>query len=326
MRREPKFWRHEGFMAALLSPAAVLYAAATAHRLHRSGWRAPVPVICCGNAVVGGAGKTTVAIDLIRALAARGIAVHALSRGYGGREHSPLQVDPLRHEARAVGDEALLLAAEAPCWVASDRASGARAAVAAGAEAIVMDDGLQNPSLKQDLPLLVIDGEAGFGNGRVIPAGPLREPVAAAAGRARAAVLIGEDRSAALTRLPPSLPVLRAHLVMDVSGFESARVVAFAGIARPEKFFSGLEAAGIRLAEARGFPDHHRYRQAELAALLHEAKGLALVTTAKDAVRLSLSFRSRVRVIPVRLEWENRAARDALLAGLIPAAQTIDSS
>ena len=146
--------------------------------MSHAGWQAPVPVICCGNATAGGAGKTTVALDIGRRLGNRGIGAHFLMRGYGGRIKTATRVDAAIHDSTAVGDEALLLAAERPTWVAADRGAGAKAAVAAGAQAIVMDDGLQNPTLEKDLSLLVIDGTYGFGNGRVIPAGPLREPVA----------------------------------------------------------------------------------------------------------------------------------------------------
>ena len=214
MIRAPEFWSGDGgggLLPLLLSPFAALYGAATARRVARPGWKAPVPVICCGNATAGGAGKTTVALDLGRRLANRGIAVHFLLRGYGGSLKGPLRVDPAHHDSLAVGDEALLLAAERPAWISADRAAGARAAIAAGAQAIVMDDGLQNPTLEKDVSLLVVDGTYGFGNGRVIPAGPLREPVAEAAARCRAAVLIGEDECNALALLPPRLPVLRAH-------------------------------------------------------------------------------------------------------------------
>ena len=181
--RPPAWWDRGGAIPRLLAPAATLVAAAGARRMSRVGWRAPVPVLCCGNATVGGAGKTTVALDLAARLRARAVAVHVLTRGYGGRARGPLRVDPARHDAALVGDEPLLLAAVAPTWVCADRAAGARAAVTDGAGALLMDDGLQNPTLSKTASLLVIDGAAGFGNGRVLPAGPLREPVAAAAPR-----------------------------------------------------------------------------------------------------------------------------------------------
>ncbi|WP_237217772.1 tetraacyldisaccharide 4'-kinase, partial [Falsiroseomonas oryziterrae] len=198
--RAPGFWTggSGGIAPLLLSPFSAIYAGATARRMSRTGWKAPVPVICCGNATAGGAGKTTVARDLGRRLADRGVAAHFLLRGYGGTLKGPARVDPEAHDSTQVGDEALLLAEVRPTWVSADRGAGGRAAVEAGAQAIVMDDGLQNPTLEKDLSLLVIDGSFGFGNGRVIPAGPLREPVARAASRCRAAVLIGGDECGAL--------------------------------------------------------------------------------------------------------------------------------
>ena len=318
--RAPGFWQTGGLAAALLSPLGAIYAAAAARRLARPGWRAPVPVLCCGNATVGGAGKTTLALDLGARLAARGVEVAFLTRGYGGRVTTPLRVQPGQHGAAEVGDEPLLLAAVAPTWVCADRAAGARAAVAAGARALVMDDGLQNPTLAKDLSLLVIDGAAGFGNGRIIPAGPLREPVAAAAARCRAAVLIGEDATGAVRLLPGGLPVLRADLQPgpDIAALAERRALAFAGIGRPEKFFAMLTASGAVLAGREAFADHHRYTPAELDRLLAAADrlGAVAVTTPKDAARLTPAQRSRVLVVGVRLAWRDEAALAALLADL----------
>jgi tetraacyldisaccharide 4'-kinase len=319
--RAPEFWRHDGLLPRLLAPAAAVYAAATARRLARPGWRAPVPVICCGNATAGGAGKTTLALDLGARLAANRVAF--LTRGHGGRARGVHRVDPARDDAATVGDEALLLARCAPTWVAADRAAGARAAVADGAGVLVMDDGLQNPGLAKGLSFLVVDGGAGFGNGRVIPSGPLREPVAAAAARCSAAVLIGEDRSGALAVLPPALPVLRAELEQqDTAGLAGRRVLAFAGIGIPEKFFAGLRAAGLVLAGTEAFADHHPYASAEIERLLAraEAADAVPVTTPKDAVRLPAGLRARVRVVGVRLVWQDPAALDALLARVLESA------
>ncbi len=244
-----------------------MVAAVTARRIARPGWRAPVPVICCGNVTVGGAGKTTLALDLAARLGARGVAVHVLLRGYGGAVRGVHRVaagDP----ASLVGDEALLLAAVAPTWVGADRAASARAAVAAGAAALLLDDGLQNPSLCKDLALLVVDGGSGFGNGRVLPAGPLREPVAAGAARCQAAVQIGADATGALAHLPAGLAVLHARLEQDVAGLAGQPVVAFAGIARPDKFFDGLVQGGVSVVARRAFADHHPYTARDIQDVL----------------------------------------------------------
>jgi tetraacyldisaccharide 4'-kinase len=317
--RAPGFWSGESASLAplLLSPFSALYAAATARRVARPGWKAPVPVICCGNATAGGAGKTTLALDLGQRLARRGIAVHFLLRGYGGRLKGPLRVDPSVHDSTDVGDEALLLAAERPTWISADRAAGARAAIAAGAQAIVMDDGLQNPTLEKDLSLLVIDGNYGFGNGRIIPAGPLREPIKAAAARCRAAVIIGEDETGALAQLPPRLPVLRADLVPgpEAELLAGQPVFAFCGIANPRKFFATLQQAGMMLAGREAYADHYPFDEGDLRTLLAEADRLRAVpvTTRKDFVRIPPAFRARVTVVTVRLEWEEPAAIEALL-------------
>jgi tetraacyldisaccharide 4'-kinase len=304
----PEFWRHRGWRALALEPAAQAYAVAGALR-HALALpvRAPVPVLCVGNLVAGGAGKTPVTLELARLLAVDGHRPHILTRGYGGALSGPVRVDPKTHDFRAVGDEALLLAAAAPTWVARDRPAGARTAAAAGAGLILMDDGLQNPSLIKDLALMVVDGGYGFGNGRVMPAGPLRESPTRGLGRAQAAVLIGEDTVGIGTDLAQRLPVARARLVPsgDAAPWHGRRVVAFAGIGRPQKFFDSLAALGVELIAGIGFPDHHPYRPGEMVELLREAEqaGAAAVTTTKDWVRLPADLRARVETLPVRLAW-----------------------
>ena len=315
--RAPGFWQSGGWAAWLLAPLSPLTGWLTARRLARPGWRAPVPVLCCGNATVGGAGKTPLALDLVPRLQARGHVVHVLTRGHGGKggRGAPLLV-AAGADAATVGDEPLLLAAVAPTWVGRDRAAAARCAVAAGATCLVMDDGLQNPGLVQDLGLLVIEGGSGFGNGRRLPAGPLRESVARAASRCRAAVLIGEDATGALAALPPGMEVLRATLRQVLPpGLAGRRVFAFAGIGRPEKFRASLAAAGVTVAGFRDFPDHHFYTAREGRAVLAAAAALDAVpvTTAKDAVRLPPALRTRVAVAGMRLEWEDAGAIERLL-------------
>jgi tetraacyldisaccharide 4'-kinase len=305
---------------------AAAVAAVTAYRVARPDWRAPVPVICCGNVTVGGAGKTTLALDLGRRLVARGHAVHFLLRGYGGAARGVTCVDPARHTAAEVGDEALLLAAVTPTWAGADRGATARAAVAAGAQALLMDDGLQNPTLEKTVSLLVIDGGAGFGNGRLLPAGPLREPIARAAARSRAAVMIGVDRTGATAALPSELPILQAMLAPgpDMLAQAGRVVLAFAGIARPAKFFATLEQAGMVLAESRAFDDHHFYSARELAHLRLRAGalGAALVTTWKDFVRIPPADRGGITPLSAGIVWSRESAVDGLLASVVPEPKT----
>ena len=320
--RAPGFWwnppARPGLWARLLAPLGWLWAAATRRRMAASGVRLGVPVICVGNLTAGGTGKTPTVIALVERLKARGVAVQVISRGHGGSLPGPVRVEERRHRAAEVGDEPLLLAAFAPVWVARDRAAAGRAAVADGAAAVVMDDGLQNPSLAKDLTLVVVDAETGFGNGRVIPAGPLREPVAAGLARVDLALAVGPPEARARLRegwpgtgvalLGGSLEPLRTG--MDWQGL---RALAFAGIGRPEKFFATLRRLGAELVAARSFPDHAAFDPRLLARLQAEAKarGAQLVTTEKDAARLPAAFRMRVLVLPVRLELEDWAPVDA---------------
>jgi tetraacyldisaccharide 4'-kinase len=299
---------------ALLAPFEAVTARLTARRLARGGWRAPVPVICCGNATVGGAGKTTLALDLGQRLVARGMRVGFVTRGYRGSLPGVVRVDPARHTAAEVGDEPLLLAEVAPTWRGADREQALRAAVAAGMQAIVADDGLQNPAFAHAARLLVVDGESGFGNLHLLPAGPLRERVADAASRCVAAVLIGE-RAVGAAALPHALPVLRARLVADAAARALAgrRVVAFAGLARPDKFFAMLRDLGAELVATRSFGDHHAFATVELEALSAMAGDAVLATTPKDAARLPPDWRARVHVAGVGLAWEDAAALTALL-------------
>lgn len=314
----PTFWHkpEKVLLPALLSPFAMVTASVSARRVKRQGWRAPVPVICCGNVTVGGAGKTTLAIDLGQRLMARGWKPHFILRGFGGSTRGTWRVMP-EDSAAAVGDESLLLVKYAPTWIGIDRASSAQQAVAAGANVLILDDGLQNPTLMKDLSFLVVDGGAGFGNGRLLPAGPLREPIASGANRCQAAVLIGEDTTDALHALPAQLPVLRTRLIAGRGGAElnGRHVVAFAGIGRPDKFFATLGAAGAILVERISLPDHQPFHPRLFRRVINRARSLnALpVTTAKDAARLTVEQRAAVHVVDVTLAWYDPRAIEALL-------------
>lgn len=324
--RAPAFWSRPpaapGLTARLLAPAAAGWSLATARRVARDPKVRPgVPVICVGNLTAGGTGKTPVVSALLEHFAARGVAAHAVSRGYGGSLGGPVRVDPRNHTADQVGDEPLLLAGFGPAWVARDRAAGARAAEAGGAQVIVLDDGFQNPDVAKDLSLLVVDAETGFGNGRVIPAGPLREPVAAGLKRADLVLLMGPPEARA--RVLEQWPALRARPVAGGSlqplptgmPWEGLRCLAFAGIGRPGKFFATLRRTGADVVETRSFPDHAAYSRAIVERLLREAAALNAqpVTTEKDAVRLPPDLRPKFLTLPVRLALAERDALDAAL-------------
>lgn len=318
--RAPEFWARGGLASLLLLPAAGTWAAVGAlRRLLTRPERPPVRVVCIGNLVAGGGGKTPLVLAVCRRLVALGRTPHVLSRGHGGRLKGPLRVDPGRHTARDVGDEPLMLAAHGPVWIGADRAASARAAAAAGADVVVMDDGFQNPGLAKDLSILAVDGAYGLGNGRVMPAGPLREPVRCGLARAQAVVLAGADRHGLADRLgAPDRPVLQAALRPgpEALALAGVPVYAFAGIARPEKFFATLEQVGVVLAGSRGFPDHHAYGPDEIMEMAETAQrlGARLVTTEKDHVRLDPEARPMAEAIPVTLVLDDPAALDVLLA------------
>nr|WP_298798231.1 tetraacyldisaccharide 4'-kinase [uncultured Acetobacter sp.] len=324
MIRPPCFWSdpQARLLPRLLAPFSAFVAACAANRQKKPGWKASVPVLCCGNLTTGGTGKTTVVLDLVARLNTREIAVHALTRGYGGHIKMVTQVDPARHSARDVGDEALLLAQHCPTWIGGDRAASARAAVAAGAACLIMDDGFQNPGLHKDFSLLVVDGVVGLGNGRVLPAGPLREAPADALARASAVLLIGEDKTGFLPRYAGQLPdVLQADLQTGAAAkaLVGQRCVAFAGLGRPSKFFDGLRDAGVNPVQCLAFPDHYFYKDRDmthLASLARKADA-QLVTTPKDTVRFPPAFRKQLLTVSVGLVWQNASAPEALLDKLL---------
>lgn len=303
---------------ALLTPLAALYGAGLRRKLARA---VPQPVaahvVCVGNLTAGGVGKTPV-VEAIRArLAAGGLRVASLSRGYGGRLRGPLRVDPAHHLAADTGDEPLMLAASGEAWIGRDRLAAARAMQAAGLAAIVMDDGHQNPALAKTLSLVVIDAEAAFGNGYLLPKGPLREPVATGLARADAVILMGEGELPAVVAASGK-PVLRARLVPTAPP-PTGPLVAFAGIGRPVKFFDALTLAGANLRDSVPFGDHHVYSPGDLRFLQRLARdhGARLVTTAKDHVRLPAPIRPDVAIFAVTAAFAQPGALDALLAPLL---------
>lgn len=328
--RAPAFWSNPDSLAArLLSPIGTLVGAVTLARMARTGAQAPLPLVCIGNPTVGGAGKSPAARLLADRLAARGRKPAVLLRGHGGRLAGPVLVDPEQHGAGDVGDEALVHARHHRTVVARDRPAGVRFAAGAGADVVVMDDGFQNPSLAKDLSILVVDGPAGLGNGRVLPAGPLRAPFIAQMRRADALLVIGEGEAGeALARAARTLgkEVLHARLTPDpavVGPLAGCDVLAFCGIGRPSKFAETLGAAGLRSVLLRPFADHHVYSDADAERLLAEQRrtGLPLLTTEKDAVKLTGSpalaaLAAASIVVPATLDLTDPELLEALIARL----------
>lgn len=340
--REPAFWwQQAGLRAWLLSPFALLYGAVTRWRMNRAGVRAGLPVICVGNFTLGGTGKTPTAIAIAKRLIAAGETPFFLSRGYGGSLQGPLRVDSAQHKADAVGDEPLLLARTAPVIVSHDRPRGAALAKASGATVIVMDDGLQNPSLAKDLSIAVVDARRAFGNGFVFPAGPLRAPLDAQRRSVQALLLIGDgagaEQAAQFARDNDCL-LLRARLAPDlaaIASLERRALFAFAGIGDPAKFFATLAEAGLQTQTQESFADHHPYTEAEARRILErcDRDKLVPVTTEKDLARIAhgdgaLATLARTAiVVPVSLMFEEEAALDALLRdGLTYSGESGDGS
>ncbi len=328
--RAPDFWFEPppgpvNWRSKALAPLAAIYAWGTARRMTQgTEMRSGVPVICVGNLQVGGTGKTPVCIALAVRLQARGVKVHIVSRGYGGRLAGPVVVNERQHTAADVGDEPLLLSAFAPVVIARDRAAAVRLAVASGAAAILMDDGFQNPAVAKDLSIVVVEAGRGFGNGKVLPAGPLREPIEVGLKRADLLLSIGEplaqarfrDLWGAWIRVPHLTGTLRPlQTGMDWQGLQ---VFAFAGIGHPEKFFATLRQMGADVVRAKGLPDHQPLSQRLLLRLEAEAQsiGAQLVTTEKDAVRLPEWFRPKILTLPVRFDLDDWSRLDSSLSRL----------
>ena len=332
MPTAPAFWWKGGASMASVAlwPAARIWGAAATWRMNRPPvYRPPIPVICVGNFVVGGAGKTPASIALARIARGRGLKPGLLASGYGGREAGPLLVDPARHSADQVGDEPLLLAAAAPTVIARDRAAGARLLVEQGIDILIMDDGFQNPAIAKDLSILVVDAAVGIGNGRVMPAGPLRAPLRLQLQRADTLLVVGTGEAAEpLVRAAARAGrgALRGRLrPTKVREWRKEPILAFAGIGRPEKFFATLAEARAPIGRKVSFPDHHRYTDAEAAELIAtaDAEKLRLVTTEKDLVRLAGHggavgrLHERAEALQIIMEFENPTAIGETIDGAV---------
>ncbi|MBO4223193.1 tetraacyldisaccharide 4'-kinase [Bradyrhizobium neotropicale] len=320
--REPAFWHGPASLKShLLQPLATLYGAIAARRMQRKGIDAGIPVLCVGNYHTGGAGKTPTVLVLAKLLRELGEAPVVLSRGYGGQLRGPVQVDPAMHSAADVGDEPLMLAERLPVVVARDRAEGVALVKSLGATVLVMDDGFQNPAVAKDASIIVIDSHRGLGNGKVFPAGPLRAPLAPQVARTDALVVVGGGTAAKMLATELTVrgkPVLAARLRPDdasLASLQGRRVLAFAGIGDPARFFNTLRNSGVDVVRESAFPDHHAFSKADIDSLLSDARagGLTLVTTEKDLARLKQRgelpvWAQAVVRFAVTLEFEDAAS------------------
>lgn len=302
--KTPKYWQSNSLISKLLEPAGFVYGTLTQLRLKLVKPRkARIPVICIGNITAGGTGKTPVAVSVAKMLASDMFHPFFISRGYGGRLQN-VMVNNKKHTARDVGDEPLLLSKQAPVIVNADRFAAAETAASEGADAVIMDDGFQNPSLYKDVSFLVFDGHYGTGNGKLIPAGPLRETLADGLKRADAVIILGKDKQDLAQKC--GLPVFYGHTEAARTGLGDRDVLAFAGIGHPQKFYYTLKQQGFNVVKTVDFPDHHFYTGAELNALLAEARKLNadVYTTEKDYVKIPPLFTRDINVLEISVVWD----------------------
>ena len=323
--KAPAFWYQEkSILAKTLNPLGRLYGWSVARRFKRvNPYQANVPVICVGNLSVGGTGKTPVCLALGKMMKEMKIPFFFLNHGYKSNQKGVL-VDVKKMSAIDVGDEAMLLAAVAPTVVDNHRARGAQVAERAGAKALIMDDGFQNPSLIKTISFIVADGKTGFGNGRLIPAGPMRESVEKGLLRADAVIIAGSDDwgvQKTVQKFAPDMPIFSGHFEPDskiIQKLQGKKVMAFAGIGRPNKFFDMLVGHGVLVAKKAVFPDHYDYTRFDLENLIAEADGLTLVTTTKDFVKVPQNLKSRVIAVSGEFVFDKPESIQNLIKGVIP--------
>ena len=315
--KTPSFWYKSSptLLAQLLLPLSSIYKKMSAqHQARAKSLHLDIPVICIGNFVAGGSGKTPVAIALKNLIAQHSVfqSPAFLTRGYGGEVQGPEIVSPQSPDPEMWGDEALLLAHHAPTIVAKDRAAGGQYAQDTGSDLVILDDGLQNYSLVKDISFCVIDGLSGFGNKQLLPAGPLREPLERGFEKIDACILIGEDTRSIRQDIPPHIPVFSARLLPTNLGDLPASVpyLAFCGIGIPEKFKKTLEDNQFHLIDFRSFPDHHPYSRDDLSELVQSAlnQNARLLTTEKDYVRIpEFHQKSMIDVLSVEVVFDSPA-------------------
>ena len=307
----PKFWNDDTLSSKILAPLAWLYGKIVVLRSQNpKPEKIDIPIICIGNVIIGGAGKTPVAMAIAKILIRDGVNVHFLTRGYKGSLKGPVEVNSKIHNFEDVGDEALLLSKISKTWISHNRYLGADAASKAGAQTIIMDDGFQNSSIFKDSSFLVVDGGYGFGNKKLIPAGPLREKIDHAIKRADAAIIIGKDRRNIIQEIGGKIKIIRGRIRVNKKyhSLKNKNCLAFCGIGMPEKFFSTLESIGVKIKKKYTFPDHHKYSSEEIDQICKAGKNLKaeIITTEKDFMRLPKKPSMKIKTLPITIEWEKK--------------------
>ncbi len=311
----PKFWKKRGFLAEVTLPFSVFYYifVLIKNKFSAKPEKLNVPIICIGNIVAGGSGKTPVAIEVGKIIGKFNKKYAFVSRGYGGKITEPTKVDIKKHTAHDVGDEPLLLARAAPCYIAKNRIEGAKAAIKDGAEIIILDDGMQNNSIEKDLIIMTVDGGFGFGNGLLLPAGPLRGKLQDALQKVDATIIIGKDKMQISNDIADKTPIIHAT-IKHTDNIDKNQYIAFAGIGRPQKFFDSLVEEGVEIIEEVSFSDHYKYKKKDIKKLfqLAEEKEAKLITTEKDAIRLSVEDREKIAIFPIEVKWSDEVITDLI--------------
>ncbi|HNQ92018.1 MAG TPA: tetraacyldisaccharide 4'-kinase [Alphaproteobacteria bacterium] len=310
--KTPSFWyrRSASLCSLALSPVAALYSTLSGlHQAFAVPQESPIPVLCLGNLVAGGAGKTPTAIALAKLIESSRTFSSPMfvTRGYGGNVAGPERVDKTEEGGALVwGDEALLLARHAPTIVAEDRHAGAVYAHDTGADVVILDDGLQNYTVRKNVSFCVVDGLMGFGNGKLIPSGPMRQTFENGFRGVDAVILIGEDLAGARAKIPAMLPVFTAQIKTDASHL-SGSYIAFCGIGYPEKFKKTLDDIGVSVVAFHGFADHYEFKATELDKLANEARAhnARLLTTEKDFVRIpECPAKPLIDILPIEVVFD----------------------
>ena len=311
MLKAPKFWykKKDTFLSNSLYPFSLLFRFGTKIRIFISTkQKSPLPVICVGNIVVGGAGKTPVSLKIGKLLIKSGYKPHFISKGYAGLINKSTLVKSW-HSATSVGDESILLSKVAPTWIGSDRNNSSKLAKKEGADCLIMDDGFQNPTIQKDFSIIVFNAAQEFGNKRVMPSGPLRESINRGLSRTNLVIVVGEISKELKHIIPKNIPIIEAkfEIKKENKNFKGQNITAFAGIAYPEKFFQSLKEQGGKIVKQITYPDHYIYTENDLLALAETANKTKsiLVSTQKDNVRIPKSYRSLVNTLEGEIIFKN---------------------
>tara|TARA_B100000287_G_scaffold110959_1_gene103347 strand:+ start:496 stop:1473 length:978 start_codon:yes stop_codon:yes gene_type:complete len=309
--KTPKFWYSKNsIISILLRPISFLWVLGSILRKKKSYNFNNIKIIKVGNVVAGGSGKTPTVISIVKKLANSKYQVHIISRGYKGSIKKSTLVNTDIHSYKEVGDESIILSKIAPTWIGNNRIESIKNAQKMGAKIVVLDDGIQDTSIKGDLNLLVFNGLQGLGNGKIIPAGPLREKLSDSIKKCHLSIIIDEDINNIANKLNNLLPIIKAKINIEseyLNNFKNKNVVAFCGLGFPEKFFKTIKEIGCNIRYKKSFPDHYQYKEKDLKELIDIAikYNSLLITTEKDHIKILKKYRNRIYYFPITVDFIN---------------------